>query len=120
MTRMRIARLVVRDAGDPNDGMLLGVVFKGARDYFKPGHVYELSVYDPMFHDVFGDDGGLELKDLGESCIARDMTYCVPGEHVTTCCWSSCISHVLACCSGGYLVLTRQEYGDVCKGGFDE
>lgn len=105
-----IARLVVRDTNDPTDGLLLGCVFKTGRGRFKPGHVYELRVWADEIADALGaDEESVDLVDVGESCIARDMTVCGPG-HNRYCCWGNSVSGVLNGSSGGYLVLTRNEF----------
>jgi hypothetical protein len=108
--RTRIGRIVVRDSGCPTDGLILGAVFKAGRDKLKPGHVYELRVWDESIDD--GDD--VQLVDMGESCIPRDMTVCGPG-HNRMCCWGNSADGVLAGSHGGYLVLTREEFAEVSR-----
>ena len=84
-----LARFWVRGC-DANDGLLVGITFKGTRDLFKANHLYELQ-------EVMGD---IILKDLGPSWLGnkpRDPAY------------GQTIGNVVDR-SGKYLILSKEEY----------
>lgn len=104
--KKRIARIVLRDSGSANDGLIIGALMKEGLGVLKPGRVYELRMWDG---DDSVEDNDIEVVDMGESCVPRDNTVRAAG-HIGSGCWQNSVDGVLNACSGGYVVLTRAEY----------
>lgn len=111
--KVPIARFAVRNAGGADDGLLIGSVFKSARESFKPGHVYELQAWDMFMSEIMGVDNAVDLVDVGESCIPRD-NQSRQADHIGPCSWSSSVGAILDT-AGPYVVLTRKEYEALCR-----
>lgn len=98
-----IARFVRRDSDDPNDGLLLGSMMKSGDDVFLRGHVYEIV-------EIAGE---LVIKDMGESCIPKDMTkQDIPATYG---CWGNAAGDLLNMV-GRALVWTKDEMMRHLKG----
>lgn len=60
-----VARFVVRDSGEANDGLMLGVKFKYGGKHFKQGYVYQI--------EEWMDE--LIIQEVGPSCLGRKPWY---------------------------------------------
>ncbi len=90
------ARLVTRDAGG-NDGLVLGVRFKGA-ELLRPGRVYEI-------RNVMGE---LMIVDVGPSAVKPLMPDYDGLSYRLECCWGNSAGHLLECHSK-QVFLTEEE-----------
>ena len=100
MTPKTIARIIRRNGG-PDDGLLLGVVFKSSGTaVFKPGRVYEI-VQDPL------DE--IRIVDVGEALPAQPTLGETLRDGRMGLTWDHDIGSILGQ-GGKYLWLTRAEY----------
>lgn len=106
-----IARFVLRDGGDENDGLILGALMKAGRKIFAPGHVYEIQ-------ECMGE---FIIRDVGVSWIKRTRKsgrfYRLDGtvrEVDNDCCWGSDAGTILTL-AGKCLVLTHFEFDQLVK-----
>lgn len=98
-----VARILTRlqGEGDGNeDGLFIGVLFKGGLDYFKPNTIYEIK--ETL--------GALTVVEVGRAtgagpnnCSSRNLDYSKVQFH-----WSSDIGHVIG--HGAGIFLTEKEH----------
>jgi hypothetical protein len=94
-----VARIVTRMQGN-DDGLFLGALFKGGRDYFKPNTIYEIK-------DILG---ALTIVEVGratgagpDNCSSLKLDY-----SKVQFSWCSDIGYVMSL--GGRQFLTEKEY----------
>jgi hypothetical protein len=96
-----VARILTRLQGD-TDGLFVGSLFKGGRDYFKPNTIYEIV-------DILGV---LTIKEVGratgagqDNCSSSKLDY-----SKVQFTWNTNIGHVFDC--GSSMFLTEKEWQD--------
>jgi len=95
MEMRSVGRLVFRGSSK-NGGLFIGCLFKTAKDFFKPNHVYEIQ---EIMGEVF-------LKDMGPSILTKPNKRRRNFPN-----WNCSINDILE--SGAPWVLTQKEYDTV-------